>query len=82
VKELDRDSYLTLSAYAAVQFYRGELDEAEAVQRRAVTLNPNNPENLAQLGWRIAFARGWDAGTAMVRQAIERSGGQPTAGVS
>jgi TolB-like protein len=73
-KELDRDSYLTLSAYAAVQFYRGELDEAEAMQRRAVMLNPNNPELLAQLGWRLAFTRDWDAGIAMVRQAIERSG--------
>jgi TolB-like protein len=73
-KELDRDSYLTLSAYAAVQFYRGELDTAETVQRRAVMLNPNNPELLAQLGWRIAFTRDWDAGIAMVRQAIERSG--------
>jgi tetratricopeptide (TPR) repeat protein len=72
-KELDRDSYVTLSAYAAVQFYRGELDDAEAVQRRAVTLNPHNPELLAQLGWRIAFTRDWDEGIAMVRQAIERS---------
>jgi TolB-like protein len=72
-KELDHDSYLTLSAYAAVQFYRGEVDDAEAAQRRAVTLNPNNPELLAQLGWRVAFTRDWDEGIAMVRQAIERS---------
>jgi TolB-like protein/Tfp pilus assembly protein PilF len=73
-RELDRDSYLTLSAYAAVQFYRGELDEAEAVQRRAVTLNPNNPELVAQLGWRVAFTRDWDQGIDMVRQAIGRGG--------
>ena len=71
--ELDYDSYLTLSAYAAVQFYRGKLDEAEAAQRRAVTLNPNNPELLAQLGWRVAFTRDWDQGIDIVRQAIERS---------
>ena len=73
-KELDRDSYLTLSAYAAVQFYRGEFDETETAQRRALALNPNNPELLAQLGWRSAFTRDWDDGIAMVRQAIERSG--------
>jgi TolB-like protein len=72
-KELDYDSYLTLSAYAAVQFYRGELDDAEAAQRRALALNPNNPELLAQLGWRVAFTRDWDEGVAMVRQALERS---------
>jgi TolB-like protein len=72
-KELDYGSYLTLSAYAAVQFYRGELDDAEAAQRRALALNANNPELLAQLGWRVAFTREWDEGIAMIRQAIERS---------
>jgi TolB-like protein len=71
--ELDRDDVLSLSAYAAVEFYRGAVDEAEAAQRRAVALNPNNPELLAQLGWRIAFTRDWDQGIEMVRQAIERS---------
>jgi TolB-like protein/Tfp pilus assembly protein PilF len=72
-KELDRDTALSLTAYATVQFYRGNLDEAEAMQRRAVALNPNNPEALVQLGFRIAFTRDWDAGLTMVRQAIERS---------
>src|SRR5690606_28737191 len=71
-KELDDSSYLILSAYAAVRFYRGELDEAEATQRRALALNPNNPELLAQLGWRVAFTRDWDTGIAMIRQAVER----------
>ena len=64
---------MTLTAYSAVQFYRGEFAEAEAAQRRAVALNPNNPEALAQLGWRIAFADDWDQGIALVRQAIQRS---------
>jgi len=56
-----------------VQFYRGEFAEAEAAQRRAVALNPNNPEALAQLGWRMAFVDDWDQGMALVRQAIQRS---------
>jgi TolB-like protein len=72
-KELDRDDALSLTAYAAAQFHRGHLEEAEAVQRRAVALNPNNPEPLVQLGFRIAFTRDWDEGLAVVRQAIERS---------
>lgn len=72
-KELDRDTALSLSAYASVQFIRGEIDEAEAAQRRAVALNPNNPEALVQLGFRIAFTRDWNEGLIMVRQAIERS---------
>jgi TolB-like protein/cytochrome c-type biogenesis protein CcmH/NrfG len=72
-KELDPDNARSLSAYAAVQFYRGEFDEAESAQRRAVALNPNDPEALAQLGWRLAFARDWDQGIGLVRQAAQRS---------
>ena len=72
-KDLDPDNVISLSAYAAVQYYRGEFDEAESVQRRAVALNPNNPETLAQLGWRLAFARDWDQGIGLVRQAVQRS---------
>ena len=64
---------MTLSAYAAIQFYRGEFAEAEAAQRRAVALNPNDPEPLAQLGWRLAFSGDWDQGVALVKQAIGRS---------
>jgi TolB-like protein/Tfp pilus assembly protein PilF len=70
---LDPEDVMTLSAYAAVQFYRGEFAEAEAAQRRAAALNPNNPEPLAQLGWRVAFAGDWDHGIALVRQAVRRS---------
>jgi Flp pilus assembly protein TadD len=71
--ELDPSDVMALSAYSAVQFYRSEFAEAEAVQRRAVALNPNNPEPLAQLGWRVAFAGDWDRGIALVRQAAQRS---------
>jgi tetratricopeptide (TPR) repeat protein len=72
-KELDPDDVMSLSAYAAVQFFRGEFAEAETVQRRAVELNPNNPEPLAQLGWRVAYARDWYQGIALVREAARRS---------
>jgi len=71
--ELDPNDVMTLSAYAAVQFYRGAFGEAEAAARRAVSLNPNNPEPLAQLGWRVAFTGDWDQGIALVRQAVRRS---------
>jgi adenylate cyclase len=71
--ELDRDTALSLMAYAYVQFARGRLDEAEAAGRRAVVLNPNLPEASVYLGYRIAFTRDWDQGMAMVRLAIERT---------
>jgi TolB-like protein len=70
---LDPDSATSLSAYAAVQYYRGEFAEAESAQRRAIGLNPNNPEAWAQLGWRVAFARDWDEGIGLVRQATQQS---------
>jgi TolB-like protein len=72
-KELDRDTALSLTTHATVQFHRGNLDEAEAAQRRAIALNPNNPEPLVQLGFRTAFTRDWNEGLTRVRQAIERS---------
>jgi TolB-like protein len=72
-KDLDPDNVTSLSAYAAVQYYRGQFAEAESAQRRAVALNPNNPEMLAQLGWRLAFVRDWDAGISLVRQAARES---------
>ena len=72
-KKLDPNDAMSLSAYAAVQYYRGAFDEAESAERRAVALNPNNPEALAQLGWRLAFARDWDQGIGLVRQATQQS---------
>lgn len=72
-KDLDPDDVMTLTAYAAVQFYRGAFGEAEAAQRRAVALNPNNPEPVVQLGWRLAFAGHWNQGIQLVRRAVERS---------
>jgi TolB-like protein len=72
-KDLDPESVTSLSAYAAVQYYRGEFDQADSAQRRAVALNPNDPEALAQLGWRLAFARDWDQGIGLVRQAVQKS---------
>jgi len=72
-KELDPHSVTSLSAYAAVQYWRGEFDEAESAQRSAVALNHNNPEALAQLGCRLAFARDWDHGIALIRQAVQKS---------
>jgi tetratricopeptide (TPR) repeat protein len=72
-KELDPEGVMSLTAYAAVQFYRGEFGEAEATQRRAVALNPNNPEPVMQLGWRLAFAGQWNEGMRLIRQVVERS---------
>jgi TolB-like protein len=71
--QLDRDSVLALLALATMHFYRGEFAEAEAIDRRLLSLNPTNPHVLGQVGLRTARAGNWDEGIALVRQSIERS---------
>jgi Flp pilus assembly protein TadD/TolB-like protein len=66
-------SDLAHEALMDVQYRRGDFAAAEEAGRRALALNPNNPEVKAELGIRL-FARGnWDEGAAMVRQAAKAS---------
>ena len=60
-------------ALAALRFMSGDYDEAERVQRRAIALNPDNPESLAQLGWRLMARGRWDEGATYLQDAIDRS---------
>ena len=60
-------------ALAALRFASGDYDEAERVQRRAIALNPDNPESLAQLGWRLVARGRWDEGATYLQDAIDRS---------
>ena len=62
---LSPGNVLSLQALAAVSYYRGEYDEAERLQREALALNPNDPETLAQLGWRLAFRGRWEEGARL-----------------
>ncbi len=71
--DLDPDNVLGLLALSSVQFYRREFAEADEINRRLLSLNPTNPEVLAQVGWRTAFARDWDEGIALIQRAIDRS---------
>lgn len=70
---LNRDHVLGLLALSSIRFYRRDFVEIEEVNRRVLSLNPTNPEVLAQVGWRTAFAGDWDAGIDLVEQAIARS---------
>lgn len=51
--ELAPERVRPLQALSAAEFMRGDYAEAEAMQRRAIARNPNDPESLAQLGWRM-----------------------------
>jgi TolB-like protein len=70
---LDGDGVLGLLALSSIDFYRRDFAEADDVNRRLLALHPTNPEVLAQVGWRTAFARNWDEGIALVREAVDRS---------
>jgi tetratricopeptide (TPR) repeat protein len=70
---IDPENVIALKALATVQFTLGNFDEAERIQRQALALNPNDPEILAQLGWRLAFRGRWDEGLPYCERAIART---------
>jgi tetratricopeptide (TPR) repeat protein len=72
-RELAPTNAVAWQASAAVAWYRGDLQEAERLQRRALALNPNDPEILAQLGWRLAVRERWDEGLGYLGRAIDRT---------
>jgi tetratricopeptide (TPR) repeat protein len=75
--ELDSANQRGLKALAAITFGQGDYKEAERLQRAAVELNPNDPETLAQLGWRLAARGDWDQGIPYLTRAISRSADPP-----
>lgn len=54
---------------AIVHFFRGENDKFEAEAGIALTLNPNDPETLADIGHFLAFMGEFERGTALSKQA-------------
>ena len=71
--ELAPESVRGLQSLAALRFARGEYDEAERVQRRAIAVNPHDPESLAQLGWRLVVRGQWEEGGTLLQEAVDRS---------
>ncbi|HVI19158.1 MAG TPA: hypothetical protein VM712_12305 [Gaiellales bacterium] len=71
--DLAPTSETALQSLAALQFGTGGYDEAERLQRQAIALNPQNPESLAQLGWRLVVRGKWQEGNILLQQAVDRS---------
>lgn len=67
------DSETGLEALMVVNHRLGNAEAAERAGRRALEVNPNNPELLAGLGIRLFALGQWDEGADMVRRAAERS---------
>jgi len=74
---IDRNNISALKALSATLHYMGDYAESQRIQRKAFALNPNDPDTLAQLGWRLAVRGNFDEGIPFLKQAIERSVNPP-----
>jgi tetratricopeptide (TPR) repeat protein len=70
---LEPDNIIALQALSAIEYHRGNFDESERIQREALALNPNDPDTLAQLSWRLAFRGRWAEGLAYNEKARARA---------
>jgi TolB-like protein len=75
---LQPDNPLALKALAAAYHYVGRYSESERVARQATDLNPNDPDSLAQLGWRLAVRGNFKEGIPMLKRAIDRTWNPPS----
>lgn len=62
-----------LQALASIEYYAGYYDESEKTQRAALALNPNDPDTLAQFGWRLAARGKWDGGMLLLQRDVARA---------
>ncbi|WP_051614436.1 hypothetical protein [Phyllobacterium sp. UNC302MFCol5.2] len=74
---LDANNISALKARSSIYHYLGNFAESERQQRRALALNPNDPDTMAQLGWRLAVRGRFDEGIPLLKQAIERTVNPP-----
>lgn len=75
--QLEPENTLALKAMSSILYYRAQYDEAERLARKAVALNPYDPDALAQLGWRLAARENFAEGIPFLREAIARSANPP-----
>jgi TolB-like protein len=66
---LDPQSAYARCWLAIVHFFRGENDMFEAEAQRALNLNPNDPETLADIGHYLAFMGEFERGIELSKQA-------------
>ncbi len=74
---VDRNNISSLKALGSIYHYLGKFEESERAQRKAFELNPNDPDTMAQLGWRLAVRGRFDEGIPLLKRAIDRSVNPP-----
>ncbi|WP_346912172.1 hypothetical protein [uncultured Roseibium sp.] len=68
---LEGKNVLALKVLAAVNHYMGNYEESVRLQRRALELNPNDPDTMEQLGWRLAIRGNFEEGIPYLQKAID-----------
>jgi TolB-like protein/tetratricopeptide (TPR) repeat protein len=76
--KLQPSNPVALKALAAAYHFTGRFNESQRLTRQLVELNPNDPEILAQLGWRLSARGNFDEGVATLQRAIDRTLNPPT----
>ncbi len=74
---LDGNNILALKALSSINHYMGNIEEGERLAKKALDLNPNDPDTLAQLGWRLAVVGKFEEGIPYLKKAIERTRNAP-----
>jgi len=69
--ELDPQNAYARCWLAIIHYFRFENERFEAEAQRAINLNPNDPETLAEIGHYYAFMGKFERGIALTRQAME-----------
>ena len=74
---IDAKNVQAMKALSLIEHYSGSFEESQRLARDALELNPNDPDTLAQLGWRLSIRGNFDEGIPYLKRAIERSGKPP-----
>ncbi|MBW8636299.1 hypothetical protein K1W69_03785 [Hoeflea sp. WL0058] len=70
---LDVNNIMALKALGSIHHYMGNYEESMRYQRQALANNPNDPDTLVQLGWRLAIRGHFEEGIPYVEKAIART---------
>ncbi|WP_172751280.1 hypothetical protein [Ensifer sp. LCM 4579] len=70
--ELDPQNVRGLQAEMLARYFRGEVETALAVGKRALSINPNDTELSAEYGFRLALSGQWNAGCELISCPTER----------
>lgn len=71
--ELDPENVLGLKVLSVINHYQGNYAESERYVRLALKINPNDPDTLYQLGWRLAIRGRFEEGVPLIERAIDRT---------